>query len=120
MCIYIYDYIHRITYIHIMTYVYIYDDIVAYKYVYVYMYTHLYIVYMILYIQCIYPYLNICRFIITLQLCLTPSFDKMFRWMESTALGDTGWMDFGEHWCPAGLMSALSVAEMRVKPIPFV
>eukprot|EP00435_Cladocopium_sp_Y103_P019885 s2417_g4.t2 len=36
-------------------------------------------------------------------------YQSAHRWMESTALGDTDWMDFGEHWCPAGLMSALSV-----------
>jgi len=30
--------------------------------------------------------------------------------MESaSSIGDTGWMNFGENWCPAGLLSALSV-----------
>ncbi|CAL1128796.1 unnamed protein product [Cladocopium goreaui] len=57
---------------------------------------------------------------VTLSLCQTVAkplvhsvtknlYESAHRWMESTALGDTGWMDFGEHWCPAGLMSALSV-----------
>lgn len=32
------------------------------------------------------------------------------RWEESTSTGDESWLDFGRHWCPAGLLSALIVA----------
>ncbi|CAK8996704.1 Hypothetical protein SCF082_LOCUS4916 [Durusdinium trenchii] len=31
------------------------------------------------------------------------------RWEESTSTGDESWLDFGRHWCPAGLLSALIV-----------
>ncbi|CAK9098654.1 unnamed protein product [Durusdinium trenchii] len=30
-------------------------------------------------------------------------------WEESTSTGDESWLDFGRHWCPAGLLSALIV-----------
>ena len=44
------------------------------------------------------------------NLAICSSNSQAHRWMESaSSIGDTGWMNFGENWCPAGLLSALSV-----------